>query len=278
MQQHNNCACATVTFEIQIEPGTQRERQNIPHNMGELQDLSLYIHDRISCLEQTLHLSLVDLPPGQTKKLGQELFALDKLLDEFERKVGQMNNQLKHLKELEELFDSRLEDVQHLNDSMPAHMPRRKCPATGNEPVLKQNEAVEVQPENVKKSKKKHIREMEVITMPEFESIPQYMKGRVTYDQLNAAVQSINTAVTAKYNILHQSVKSLNNSMRKLQQRFKEQETKDTKGRYFVVEEDIREFTQMKVDKRFQGILNMLRHCQRLRELRGGGLTRYALL
>lgn len=49
-------------------------------------------------------------------------------------------------------------------------------------------------------------------------------------------------------------------------------------GQYFVVEEDIREFTQMKVDKRFQGILNMLRHCQRLRELRGGGFIRYMLL
>lgn len=49
-------------------------------------------------------------------------------------------------------------------------------------------------------------------------------------------------------------------------------------GQCFVVEEDIREFTQTKVDKRFQGILNMLRHCQRLRELRGGGLTRYMLL
>lgn len=48
-------------------------------------------------------------------------------------------------------------------------------------------------------------------------------------------------------------------------------------GWYFIVEDDIREFTQMKVDKRFQGILNMLRHCQRLRELRGGGLVRYAL-
>lgn len=49
-------------------------------------------------------------------------------------------------------------------------------------------------------------------------------------------------------------------------------------GQYFVVEDDIREFTQLKVDKRFQGILNMLRHCQRLRELRGGGITRYMLL
>lgn len=58
----------------------------------------------------------------------------------------------------------------------------------------------------------------------------RYMKGRVTYDQLNAAVQSINTAVTAKYKILYQPVKTLNNMSRLLQQRFKDQETKDTKG------------------------------------------------
>lgn len=58
----------------------------------------------------------------------------------------------------------------------------------------------------------------------------RYMKGRVTYDQLNATVQNINTAVKAKYRILHQPLKSLNNPSRKLLTRFKEQETKDTKG------------------------------------------------
>lgn len=56
------------------------------------------------------------------------------------------------------------------------------------------------------------------------------MKGRVTYEQLNAAVESINTAVAAKYKIIHQSFKTLNNHSRKLHQRFKDQETKDTKG------------------------------------------------
>lgn len=56
------------------------------------------------------------------------------------------------------------------------------------------------------------------------------MKGRVSYDQLNAAVQNINTAVAAKYKILQHSVKTLNNHARKQHQRFKEQETKDTKG------------------------------------------------
>lgn len=49
-------------------------------------------------------------------------------------------------------------------------------------------------------------------------------------------------------------------------------------GHFFVVEADLREFAQVTVDKRFLNLLSMLRHCQRLKELRGGGLTRYQLL
>ena len=59
----------------------------------------------------------------------------------------------------------------------------------------------------------------------------RYIKGRVSYDQVNAVVQSINTAVKAKYKILHQPVKRLNSQSWKLKQRFKDQETKDTKGK-----------------------------------------------
>ncbi|XP_034542141.1 spindle and kinetochore-associated protein 1 [Notolabrus celidotus] len=250
--------------------------------MSELEEISQHVHDRISSVKLLLDLSLSDLPHSKMKKLGQEIFAVERLLEEFERCVERQREQLRSLKELEESFQKDLEDVTHMKDNIPAHMPKREGPAQVREPGMKQSQAADVQPpqqeQQVKKSSRSFIREMDFITAPEFDSIPQYMKGRVSYDQLNAAVQNINTAVTAKYKIFHQSVKTLSNPSRKLQQRFKEQETKDTKGQFFVVEEDIRDFTQMKVDKRFQGILNMLRHCQRLKELRGGGVTRYLLL
>ncbi|TDH09113.1 hypothetical protein EPR50_G00083280 [Perca flavescens] len=249
--------------------------------MNELEDVSHHIQDRISSLQRMLDLSVAELPQNKMKKLGQELFVLEELLEEFEKCVGQQREQLKHLKQLEKSLQKDLEDVQHIKDNVPAHMPRKKEPANGSQPVKNQREGGDLQPaqpENVKKTNKSSVRELEVITMPEFQSIPQYMKGRASYEQLNAAVQSINTAAAAKYKILRQPLKSLNNHTRKLHQRFKDQETKDTKGHHFVVEDDIREFTQMKVDKRFQGILNMLRHCQRLRELRGGGVIRYMLL
>lgn len=246
--------------------------------MADLEEISQHVHDKISSLQLMLDLSAVDIPQQKMKKLGQELFTLERLLEELEKCVNQQKQHLKHLKEVEECFQKTLEDVAHIKDNIPTHIPRKPDLVSGNEAGRNQHEAADYQADGNKKTSKNLIKEMEFITMPEFESIPQYMKGRVSYEQLNAVVQSFNTAVTAKYKILHQSGKTLNNHSRKLQQRFKDQQTKETRGQFFIVEEDIREFTQTKVDKRFQGILNMLRHCQRIRELRGGGVTRYMLL
>ncbi|NXL46274.1 SKA1 protein, partial [Podilymbus podiceps] len=136
-----------------------------------------------------------------------------------------------------------------------------------------------VEPERAKKPAKepRPIKKVALITVEEFESIPAYMKGRLTYDQINAVVQDLNKAVVGKYKILHQPLKSMNAAVRNLYHRFLEEETKDTKGEFFIVEADIREFTQLKVDKRFHGILNILRHCQRVREVRGSRLVRYVI-
>ncbi|XP_056138502.1 spindle and kinetochore-associated protein 1 [Lampris incognitus] len=247
--------------------------------MSEFEDITRHINDKILSLQRMLDLAVA--PQNRLQKLGQEIRSIEGLLYEFEKCVDRRKDQLKHLKELERSFQMDFEAVQHLNDNIPIHMPRRKLPEIENKPATSNDGPVEmppVQQRKVNKTDKNHIKEMEPITMPEFEGIPQYMKGRVTYDQLNAAVHIINAAVTAKYKIVHHHAKGLNNSARVLKQRFKDEETKDTKGHFFVVEDDIHNFTQTKVDKRFQAMLNMLRHCQRLRELRGGGLTRYVLV
>ncbi|XP_013038673.1 spindle and kinetochore-associated protein 1 isoform X2 [Anser cygnoides] len=125
-------------------------------------------------------------------------------------------------------------------------------------------------------SEAQHLRENIPLHLPK-PTQSWYMKGRLTYDQINAVVQDINKAVVSKYKILHQPLKSMNASVRSLYHRFLEEETKDTKGEFFVVEADIKEFTQLKADKRFHRILNILRHCQRVREVRGSRLVRYVI-
>uniref|UniRef100_A0A8D2DSW5 SKA complex subunit 1 n=1 Tax=Sciurus vulgaris TaxID=55149 RepID=A0A8D2DSW5_SCIVU len=110
-------------------------------------------------------------------------------------------------------------------------------------------------------------------------TVPQnlYMKSRLTYCQINDVIKEINKAVVSKYKIVHQPKTSMNSVTRNLYHRFINEETKDTKGHYFIVEADIKEFTNLKADKRFHVILNILRHCRRLSEVRGGGLTRYVI-
>lgn len=249
--------------------------------MTELQVISVHIHERLTSIHRLLDLSSAQLPRLKMKKLGQELFTVESLLDQFERCVIQQKDQVQQLKNLEDSCEKDLADVQHLKDHIPAHMPKKKHLENVNEAVLKQKQTharVEpAQPEKVKKNSDSYVKEMDFITTAEFDLIPQYMKGRLSYEQVNAVVRCINAAISAKYGILHQSVKTLNNQARRLQQRFKDQETKDTRGQYFVVDEDIRDFSQMKVDKRFHAVVNMLRHCRRLRELRGGGVTRYVV-
>ncbi|NWV30703.1 SKA1 protein, partial [Grantiella picta] len=136
-----------------------------------------------------------------------------------------------------------------------------------------------VKPEHAKKPVKetKLIKEAALITTEEFESVPAYMKGRLTYDQINAVVQEINKAVVGKYKIMYQPLKSMSVPVRNLYHRFMEEETKGTRGVFFIVEADIKKFTRLKLDKRFHSIINILRHCQRVREVRDSGLTRYII-
>ncbi|XP_030625989.1 SKA complex subunit 1 [Chanos chanos] len=245
----------------------------------ELEDLTRHVNDKIAAIKTVLELRAVAKDPDKRsilRKIGQDVCAINGLLDRFEKCVKEQRDLLKHLKELDEFFKEDVQNAQHLKENTPLHMPR------GGQ-VTDENKQPEVhsapqEQEPPKKSQRNQIKEMEFITVQEFESIPQYMKGRLRYDQLNAAVQTINKAVVGKYKILHQPLKNLTNVTRKLHQRFKDEETEDTKGQFFVVDADIQEFGQVKVDKRFVNMLNMLRHCQRLRETRGGRLTRYVLV
>ncbi|XP_048876491.1 spindle and kinetochore-associated protein 1 [Brienomyrus brachyistius] len=251
---------------------------------GELEDLTRHINDKISSIRRVLELRSLAQDADKRKillKVGQDVLEINGLLDQLEKHIGQQRYMLACLKELEEFFLEDVRDGSHLKDNTPAYMPRKSQPViNGLAPAQSKTSEVQVAPEKDQPRKNTHnpTREMEYITVQEFDSIPPYMRGRVMHGQLNAVVQGINAAVTGKYSILQQSAKTLSSASRKLHQRFKDEETKDTKGHFFVVEADIKEFTQLKVDKRFQGMLNMLRHCQRLRELRGGGLTRYVLL
>uniref|UniRef100_A0A8C0E7W5 SKA complex subunit 1 n=1 Tax=Balaenoptera musculus TaxID=9771 RepID=A0A8C0E7W5_BALMU len=94
------------------------------------------------------------------------------------------------------------------------------------------------------------------------------MKSHLTYCQINDVIKEINKAGTSL---------SMSSVARSLYHRFIDEEMKETKDHYFVVEADIKELTALKVEKRFHVTLNILQHCRRLSEVRAGELTRYVI-
>ncbi|XP_010581323.1 SKA complex subunit 1 [Haliaeetus albicilla] len=249
---------------------------------SDLEDLCFHINMKISTIKKTLQLRNIGQEPSLKSmlcKIGHEMVLLHDLLNKMETEVQQQEKLKDLLKELQKSAERDQNEAQHLRDNIPPHLPKptQSC-ITG--PTVKCEEQTKVvEPERIKKLTKEPrlIKEAPLITAEEFESVPAYMKGRLTYDQINAVVQEVNKAVVGKYKILHQPLKSMNGAVRNLYHRFLEEETKDTKGEFFIVEADIKEFTQLKVDKRFHSILNILRHCQRVREVRGSRLVRYVI-
>uniref|UniRef100_UPI00398F63D1 SKA complex subunit 1 isoform X2 n=1 Tax=Pristiophorus japonicus TaxID=55135 RepID=UPI00398F63D1 len=249
----------------------------------DLQDVSIQLNNKISSIKRSMQLKSMGNDPSLTKmlqKIGLELSSIQDTLDIFQMQILQQQTELKSLKDLRNSVQKNSGLAHHLLENTPAHLPRKAVQTRTADPKDEGVQGDPVEPEPQKNSAKpKHfVREMEFLMMEEFDLVPGYMKGRMTYDQINAVIQELNVAVKEKYKILNQPKKSMTNTARNQYHAFKEQETKETKGQYFFVEADIKDFTRLKVDKKLQGIFSILRHCHRLREVRGSHLVRYMLL
>ncbi|XP_010006798.1 PREDICTED: spindle and kinetochore-associated protein 1 [Chaetura pelagica] len=249
---------------------------------SDLEDLCFHINTKISTIKKTLQLRNIGQEPSLKSvlcKIGQEMVVLHDLLNKMETEVQQQKKLNALLKELQKSAEREQGEAQHLRENIPPHLPKPTQSSITGLTGKCEEQGKAAEPERAKKPIKEQrpIKEAALITAEEFESVPAYMKGRLTYDQINAVVQEMNKAVVGKYKILHQPLKSMSAPVRNLYHRFIEEETKDTKGEFFIVEADIKEFTQLKADKRFHSILNILRHCQRVREVRGSRLVRYVI-
>lgn len=251
---------------------------------SDLEQLCSYVNEKIENIKKILSLRKLGQDPTlktTLSKIGDEIITVNELLNQFELEIQYQEQTNGSLKELCESLEEEFKDVEHLKEHIPSHLPQvTVTQSSTHKPDLDPKESVKAEePVLPKKPPKEQrvIKEMHFITTDEFNGVPAYMKSRLTYCQINDVIKEINKAVVSKYKIMHQPKASMSSVKRNLYQRFINEETKDTKGRHFIVEADIKEFTTLKVDKKFHVIMNILRHCQRLSEVRGGGLTRYVI-
>lgn len=114
--------------------------------------------------------------------------------------------------------------------------------------------------------------QVEYVTMDQYDAIPKYMKGRATYETINAAVDELNAAIIEKYTFLSRKMAELPNpSAKRKHQALRAQETKDTKGLSFVTSEELKNCAHLKSETNRRNLLTILRHFGKIREIRGPG-------
>ncbi|KAH9524684.1 Spindle and kinetochore-associated protein 1 [Bulinus truncatus] len=187
--------------------------------------------------------------------------------------VENAKTHLEHKEKINIQVKRLIEQTQHALDNVPSRLPKIKPQHTLS--ITSMQEIVD----NSKSEPEVNFSEcqyLRFLTVQEFEGVPKYIKGRLTYDKVNQIIEQLDQAYRDKYKILGQKKATLSDLNRKRCEIYRSQESKDTKGIHFIVEKDVTEFTNLKLDISARNTLTILRHCGLIHEIRGGSIVRYA--
>lgn len=257
-----------------------------------VEDLEDHFTCKLESLATCMDLASVALDPStrgsecrdQLASIDRDLCDMESILMTLRKCIKTKKEELQMAEGLKEELDQLVRELSHMTENVPYHiqvMNSDKEPSPPERPPLQERHLQEdtyVLQAEVPKLKKQSFPRIDYVMMDEFNSIPKYMKGRISYQQLNSLVEVINETIHKKYQLTTKAKNRLTGKQLKIYTKFKEQETKDTKGLYFFVSEDLTKLCSVKNDGSLRSRLTMLRHCGRLREVRGGGLTRYVLV
>ena len=116
------------------------------------------------------------------------------------------------------------------------------------------------------------------LTLEQFDKVPKYMKGRLSYDNLSLAVEEFNKCVSAKYQFLAKPISNLGLKDKKKRNILRSQEQPQLKNRHFVTIDELKDYTMFKTEASRKSIITVLRHFQKIREVRGpGAIVRFVV-
>jgi hypothetical protein len=130
-------------------------------------------------------------------------------------------------------------------------------------------------PTKRERKEKPSVPKLALISKAEFSGVSTYMKGRLSQEKVNNALVELQKLLEEKYKLLGRPTSGLSEGQMKKRVKFLGDELKETKGKFFFVEEDLRSGLHIKPDPSGRSTLTILRHLHRLAEVRSGGIIRY---
>ncbi|XP_020247711.1 spindle and kinetochore-associated protein 1 homolog isoform X1 [Asparagus officinalis] len=134
-------------------------------------------------------------------------------------------------------------------------------------------ETLELKEEPVPLPKEKKVRSSAprwYVTSEELDSLSSYMRGRLTFDKVNIAINEIATLADANFQLITAPKKKLTEDTWEKALELRDIATAETvRGKHFFLETDIKG-PGLKLDNTGKAILTVLRHLGRIQEIRIG--------
>eukprot|EP00743_Colponemidia_sp_Colp-15_P005013 GILK01005399.1.p1 GENE.GILK01005399.1~~GILK01005399.1.p1 ORF type:complete len:278 (+),score=53.84 GILK01005399.1:38-835(+) len=218
---------------------------------------------------------------------------INSTLEEAESQMNLLKRQLEsekqYIQKAEELIDSaqrQSRDVRNVASIVnirqaPSSTSDLSAPASqvpsGLVDVTNQFKNVVAAQSSAPTKKPSAVPQISLLTVEELAAVPQYQKGRVSVEKVNACIEELQSIVKAKYRILATPINKQNDEMIKKFKVYKAQETEELKSSFFFCETDFRSAGQLRLDATGKCVLNILRHTGRMSVNSTAGLMRYVL-
>ncbi|XP_076067669.1 SKA complex subunit 1-like [Oratosquilla oratoria] len=225
----------------------------------------------------------------ELKAFHDDYIEIRKELESYREIVNQGWKALQVAQELTNQQNKMKAQIKFIKENLPEHLPIAQGNYKSNSSSAGRNVVQGASEQNTVKAGlpsdgskvvkgKKNWKPFQFITVQEFETVPKYIRGRLQYDQINKAVTELNKTLEAKYALLSRPRNKLRPIELKSVQVFRQQETTETAGTRFVVESDIKQHSNLRLDTAGRAMLTVLRTFKHLQEIRGpGNLMRYAV-
>ena len=237
--------------------------------------LSNYYETEIGIVEQVKRLASDDPDEVQTAilQVNEEKHLIKKKLDKLKEDVIMMKKVMKKAHKCCLTMKALIEINSQARENVPqqALKTASKSPEV-TAPTVKLVEDV-TRTKNPPHPKTCVVKNISFLTIDEFNKIPKYMKGRLSYDLLTQAVKEFNDCVNMKYDFLARDVSELSLIEKKRRAQLKSQMKPELKKSNFVTADDLKEYTMFKTESSRKSVFTVLRHFQRIKENRGPGST-----
>ena len=114
------------------------------------------------------------------------------------------------------------------------------------------------------------------VTEAELSSAPSYMRSRLNVSKVNAAISDVQRLLASKYALLatpSAQVRAMHEVEKRKHAAYKAGETSETKGNFFFSEEDMKSLEHIRNDATGKNLIQLLRHCGRLKEFKHSALS-----